>query len=154
MKSRRFEEKGGRRGGTQLIHIHFRTPIPNEFQKATPYNAARPLTGSCPHRKQPGASSKSAAVAVHTACKRSLYVTYGQQHARLLQVVQGLQRKLKRRLVPRSGGEASTSSCLPSRCDSSPLLSLPTHTVTALASVRPHPMLGPTRAPSAGFLDR
>jgi hypothetical protein len=40
VKTRTFEEKGGRRGGTQLIHTHFSTPIPNEFQKATPYNAA------------------------------------------------------------------------------------------------------------------
>jgi hypothetical protein len=53
VKSRRFEEKGGRRGGTQLIPTYFRTPIPNEFQKATPYNAARSLTGSRPHRKPP-----------------------------------------------------------------------------------------------------
>jgi hypothetical protein len=38
-KSRRFEEKGGRRGGTQSIYTHFCTPIHNEFQKATPHNA-------------------------------------------------------------------------------------------------------------------
>ena len=66
-----------------------------------------------------GGSSNSAAVAVHTACKRSLYVTYGQQHVHLLQMVQGLQHELKRALTQMphdQGKEASTYlSDLPSR---------------------------------------
>jgi hypothetical protein len=101
-----------------------------------------------------GGSSNSAAVAVHTACKRSLYVTYGQQHVHLLQIVQGLQRELKRapaQTLHDQGKEASKyPSDLPSRQSSRLPATHPsssTRPVTAHVSIRVSTSSASTSAP-------